>query len=285
MILIVDSGSTKSDWIAINGSERTLYNTKGLNPYFHTEKTVVQAVHSNEGLSAFSGKVEQVFFYGAGCSSPHLNAIIEKGLENAFPQAKVHVGHDLSACAYATYTGEPAISCIIGTGSNSCFFDGFTIAESVPALGYILGDEGSGSYLGKRLLSDFLYNRLPEKIHDGIVNDLELDKDKIVDRVYRQPDANVFLASMVKFLYQHRLEKYVRDITFQGFKHFIDIHVASFENFKSVPVHFVGSVGYLFRSELEEACNEYEVRLGNVIQKPIDGLVNYHLKNIEQNAS
>ena len=139
MLLVVDSGSTKSDWVLVQDQENLNFNTMGLNPYFHDEDTVYNAIHSNIELFHFSEIVSELYFYGAGCSAPHLNSIIERGLQRAFPNAIIHVGHDLTACAYATYTGIPAISCIIGTGSNSCYFDGNEVSEVIPALGYILG--------------------------------------------------------------------------------------------------------------------------------------------------
>jgi len=276
MILIVDSGSTKSDWILLNNSKQTHYSTMGLNPYFHDEETVYNAILEQKDLFLIRNEVEKVFFYGAGCSSEALNQIIQNGLSKVFSNASIIVDHDLCACAYATYEGEPAISCIIGTGSNSCYYDGITVSEEVPALGYILGDEGSGTYFGKQLLSNFLYKRLPEHIHEAFLAETGLSKDEIIDHVYMQPNANVYLASFMRFIIKFQEDEYIKDMIYNGFKHFIQIHVCCYSNYKNVKVHFVGSIAHLFYSELKKACTIMDVQLGKVIQKPIDGLVSYH---------
>jgi N-acetylglucosamine kinase-like BadF-type ATPase len=276
MILIVDSGSTKSDWILLNNSIQTHYSTMGLNPYFHDEDTVYTAIKNQKELFAIREEVEKVFFYGAGCSSESLNLIIQNGLSRVFSKAAITVDHDLCACAYATYEGEPSISCIIGTGSNSCYYDGNEIYEEVPALGYILGDEGSGTYFGKQLLSNFLYKRLPLHIHEAFLKETGITKDEIVDNVYMQPNANVYLASFMRFIIKFQDDEYIKEMIYNGFKHFIQIHVCCYSNYKSVKVHFVGSIAHLFISELDKACSVMDVQLGKVIQKPIDGLVSYH---------
>jgi glucosamine kinase len=283
MILIIDSGSTKSDWVLLNGSERAYFSTIGLNPYFHSSEVVLNTICAHENLFSIRNQVQKIFFYGAGCSSLALNDIIATGLQKVFTNANIVVDHDLKACAYATFQGSPAISCIIGTGSNSCYFDGKEIYEEVPALGYILGDEGSGTYFGKLLLSNFLYKRLPQNIHQAIEEQLELTKDIIVEHVYRKPDANVYLASFMKFIVQFSEEEYVKDMIYEGFKHFVKIHVTCYPKHKDVQVHFVGSIAHIFRSELEKACKYFGVELGQTIQKPIDGLIDYHIKYILSN--
>lgn len=279
MILIVDSGSTKSDWVLLSEAGQTFFSTMGLNPYFHTEEIVYDAVMENEGLCNIREGVQKVFFYGAGCSSDALNQIIERGLKKVFTNASVVVDHDLKACAFATYEGEPSISCIIGTGSNSCYFDGEELSEEVPALGYVLGDEGSGTYFGKQLLANYLYKRLPEHIYAALET-MGLTKDEIVDKVYMQPDANVYLASFMRFIITFAEDPYIKNMIFEGFKHFVQIHVCCYKNYQEVKTHFVGSIAHLFSEELESACAFYNVNLGNIIQKPIDGLVKFHELNL-----
>jgi N-acetylglucosamine kinase-like BadF-type ATPase len=282
MILIIESGSTKSDWVLLNEGERTFFSTIGLNPYFHNEDDVEQAIRNNSELYALKDAVSEVYFYGAGCSADHLNAIIKSGIQRVYSRASVAVDHDLNACAYATYSGEPAISCIIGTGSNSCFFDGERVSEKVPALGYILGDEGSGTYMGKRLLADYLYHRLPEEMAAAFRNETGLNKDSIVNHVYKEPNANVYLASFVPFIQKFSDTNYVKELVLNGFKQFLQIHVCCFDNYKDYPVHFVGSISRIFQNELELACNHYHIKLGNIVQKPVDGLVQYHERYINK---
>ena len=276
MHLIVDSGSTKSDWVIVDGENRHEYYTIGLNPFFHNEDSVYNAVSSNLELFWFKDKITHLYFYGAGCSSESLNAIIENGLKRVFTNAKIVVDHDLKACAYATYEDESSICCIIGTGSNSCFYDGKNVFEKVPALGYILGDEGSGSYFGKKLLTDYLYNKLPQNIHNALVEELNLTKDEIIKHVYMLPDANVYLASFMKFIFKHANDIYFKEMIYAGFKHFTEIHVCCYPNYKNYKTHFIGSIAFLFKNELKKACEYHGIKLGQVVQKPISGLINYH---------
>jgi len=280
MILIVDSGSTKSDWVLLrNANERQLYKTMGFNPYFHSETIIANAIKQNHELAGVSDQITQVFYYGAGCSSEEMNSVVRRALKKVFQKAEILVDHDLLACAYATYTDEPAISCILGTGSNSCHFDGKNLTETVPALAYILGDEGSGSYFGKKLLSSFLYHRLPEVIAQDLRDRFELDKDSIMDNVYMKPDANVYLASFMRFIAEHKEDPYIDNMITEGLKDFIDVHVCSYPDHKEVPVHFIGSIGYFFEAQLRKAAEHYGIKLGTITRKPIDGLVDYHLNN------
>ena len=281
MVLIVDSGSTKSDWVLLRERDkRELFKTMGFNPYFHNETIIANAVKQNADLFQFSEQIAQVFYYGAGCSSEELNAIVFKAMRRTFPNAEVHVNHDLLACAYATYTGVPAISCILGTGSNSCHFDGENLTEEVPALAYILGDEGSGSYFGKKLLAAYLYKNLPEVISNDMEKTFELDKDSILKNVYMLPHANVYLASFMRFIAKHKEDPFIDNMVFEGLKDFISVHVACYADHKEVPVHFIGSIGYFFEEQLRRAAEDMEVSLGTIIRKPIDGLVNYHIEQI-----
>lgn len=276
MHLIVDSGSTKSDWVIVDGENRHEFSTIGLNPFFHNEDSVYKAISENTELFWFRDKITHLYFYGAGCSSDTLNAIIEGGLQKVFTEAEIVVDHDLKACAYATYEGEPSICCIIGTGSNSCFYDGDNVFEEVPALGYILGDEGSGSYFGKKLLTDFLYHRVPQNIHNALVKELGITKDEIIKHVYMLPDANVYLASFMKFIFNHATDIYFKEMIYEGFKHFVEIHVCCYPNFKNYKTHFIGSIAFLFSEELKKACDFHNVKLGQIVQKPIKGLIEYH---------
>lgn len=275
MFIVVESGSTKADWMVVSDGVKMAYNTKGFNPYFHSKEDILLELHDHLELDLIKEKVEQLFFYGAGCSSPHLNRIIEKGLAAFFTKAKIYVNHDLAASAYACYGGKPEIACILGTGSNSCYYDGITISEEVPALSYILGDEGSGCYLGKKLISDYLYKRLP----DAISQDLEaqqITKEIIFENVYRKPDANVYIASFMKTLVHHKNLSYSQRLIESAFQDFIDIHVKCFANYREVEVNFVGSVASLLQDELHEICEKNGIKIGRIIRRPLEHLVNYH---------
>lgn len=281
-ILIADSGSTKCDWMVIDGQGTNLseFHTMGFNPYFHDADLVESKMRESEEAMALANEVSKVYFYGAGSSSEALCSVIREGLERVFTQANVHVGHDLDGAAYSTYAGEPAITCIIGTGSNSCYFDGSTASEEVPALAYILGDEASGSWFGKRLLSLHLYHKLDPVVDADFVSTFGFSKDDIVNRVYQEPNANVFLASFMTFIGRHQEVPQIISLLEEGFQAFIDVHVKCYKNYKEVPVHFVGSVAYHFQPVLRHVCEREGISVGQIIKRPIDGLANYHVKYI-----
>ena len=231
MIFIVESGSTKSDWVLLDDkNNQSFYSTMGFNPYFHSADLIESELKKNSPMMLVAYEVTQVFFYGAGCSSDKMNAIVEEGLTRVFSNAKIHVDHDLVACAYATYLGRPAISCIIGTGSNSCYFDGENLIEKTPSLGYILGDEGSGASMGKSLLSQFLYHKLPHYLELHFKEKLHLTKELILENVYKKPNSNSYLASFTKELYQFRKEPWVIQFISEHFNSFLKTHVVCFQN-------------------------------------------------------
>lgn len=275
MLVVVESGSTKADWMILQNGNETVTNTKGLNPYFHSKTDVLEALTASDVLSAAKEDVKQVFFYGAGCSSPELNAVIESGLSEFFRNAQISVDHDLHASAFACYNGEPEIACILGTGSNSCFFDGENAREEVPALGHLLGDEGSGNYFGKRMLADYLYKKLPQPMHDTFV-EMGLNKASVVERVYQKPGANVFIASLMPILIQNKDLPYAQELIRKGFQEFIDIHVKCFEEYTSCEVNFVGSIADLLQDELRSVCEDNRIRVGRIIRRPLQNLVKYH---------
>jgi glucosamine kinase len=281
-ILIADSGSTKCDWQLLDetGKEIGEFHTMGFNPYFHSADRVSEVMKGHPEVQRLSGEVTHVFFYGAGSSSPELCGIIQEGLQRTFASATVSVDHDLVGAAYSTFDGRAGITCIIGTGSNSCHFDGRDVREEVPALAYILGDEASGSWHGKRLLAAKLYHRLPEEVSEDFDKTYGFGKNDIVDKVYREKDPNVFLASFMTFIAKHKAQPLFQSWLKEGFEAFVDVHVKCFSDWKTQPVHFIGSVAYHFQEELRSVCAEQGVTVGAIIKKPIDGLAAYHLEHI-----
>ena len=282
MILIAESGSTKTDWVLVDDNQNwQFFKTIGFNPFFHSSEFIRKNISLNIGLINNSKNVSNVFFYGAGCSSQKMNNIVSKGLSNLFPSANIVVDHDLLACALATYQGEPSISCILGTGSNSCFFDGKNIREEIPSIAYILGDEGSGAYYGKKLLKDYLYKRLPLEIKNDLEKKFNISKSLIFENVYSKPNANVYLASFMKFISEHYNNNYVSEMIYEGMSEFIKVHVCCYAEHKEVKTHFIGSISKIFEKELSIAAKTNNIILGEVIQKPVENLVNYHLKKIQ----
>jgi glucosamine kinase len=281
MRIIVESGSTKSDWVLLDeNNKRTYTSTIGFNPFFHDEATICLHISENQALSEVASSVETIHFYGAGCSSDDLCEIVEKALKKVFTKAYVYVGHDLDACAYSTYRGTPVISCILGTGSNSCYFDGEEVYEEVPALAYILGDEGSGSYFGKQLLSKYLYKQLPEHLHNDFREIYKTDKDEILSKVYIEPHANVYIASFATFLSRHKEDPFIKAMVYEGVRKFMETHVFCFKTALEAEVSFVGSIAHHFEDIIKKAATDLGLKIGQIIKKPVDGLVDYHLNYI-----
>lgn len=280
MLLIADSGSTKCDWrlVAADKSYRD-FKSIGINPYFHDETKIENELRHVEGLAENADKVTAVFFYGAGCSSTPLKRTVDRGLGRVFTNAQIYVDHDLVAAAFSVYEDEPCIACILGTGSNSCHFDGDIVREEVPALAYILGDEGSGSWFGKKLLTDFLYKRLPEVMQQRLVDEMQLTKDVIMEHVYMRPYANVYLASFMPFITSCKSEEYVQEMLRDGIARFMDIHVKCFRDYAKVKSHFIGSIAHYQEDVLREVAAGMGIPVGKTIKKPIDGLYDYHVKN------
>lgn len=280
MILIADSGSTKCDWKLMDGEKEVgAVSTMGFNPYFHSEAIISATLKAQRLFTQNADAITDVFMYSAGCSSPELNKVLEKGLRAVFPKANIMVDHDVLGAALAACQGEPGIACILGTGSNSCYYNGETIYEEIPSLAYILGDEGSGSWYGKQVLRDYLYK---EPMPSELRRDLEEqghDKDSIRENIYMKEHANVYLASFMKTISKYKETAYVKQMIHAGMSEFLLRHVCCFKNHKQVPVNFVGSIAYYFQDILKDEAGKLGVTIGNVIKKPIDGLVEYHLKH------
>jgi glucosamine kinase len=256
-------------------------NTIGFNPFFHDEWFILNEVFANTILRENGPKAKHVYFYCAGGSSKELQMKVARGLYINFKNADIKVDHDLDGAAFATCDGKPGIACILGTGSNSCYFDGTTIHEEVPALAYILGDEGSGSYYGKWLLRDYFYKRMPDNIRKEFESWFKPNQSDIFERVYMMPHANVFLASFMRFCSEHRAEQYIRDMVDEGMYDFLNTHVCCYKNYKTVPTHFVGSIAYYFEDVLRKHCANLGIHVGKITNKPVEGLLKYHLHKLE----
>lgn len=278
MILVADSGSTKADWkLAHNGSIIGEYSTMGFNPFFHNEKIIINALSTNEGLSEAKEKVKKVFFFGAGCSSDERNMIIADALKKFFNNASVLVEHDIMASVLATCGDDPGIAAILGTGSNSCYFDGKKIYHNNYGLGYILGDEGSGSYFGKKLLTLYLYGLMPEELAKDFDKQFEMNKEILIDHVYNKPNANVWLASWCKYCSSLQDHPWMNNIIRTGLEEFFNLYVCHLPDFQKVKVHFVGSIAHYFEKILHEVASSKGITIGKVIKQPIHSLAEYYL--------
>ena len=280
MILIADSGSTKCDWLIADSSGNKIdqCSTIGFNPYFCDSDTILKHLNESNILKGRSDAITHVYFYGSGCSSPSLNAIIKESLKTFFCHSEIEVEHDLLGAAYATFDGEPNLTGILGTGSNSCYFDGSKLQEATPSLGYILGDEGSGSYFGKTLIKKYFYHQMPKELTKEFEVFSKLTKDELVKKVYKEPNANSYLAQFSKFLSHSYSHPYIKNLLFQGFSEFIEQHIICYPQYKELKTSFIGSIAFNFQDELNQALSNHGAMLGSIYKKPIDNLLTYHIK-------
>lgn len=280
MILLADGGSTKTDWCLIHQGKQILrVSTKGTNPFFQTEDEISEEVEKYLMPELNNHSVDAVYFYGAGCAFPEKNEIVRVAIARHI-NAPIMVGSDLLAAAHALCGKEPGIACIMGTGSNSCFYDGKEIVSNVSPLGFILGDEGSGAVLGKLLVGDCLKNQIPSSLQDKFFKQFAFTRADILDKVYKQPFPNRFLASLSPFLAQNIQEPEIHSLVLNSFKTFFVRNVMQYD-YKNYKVHFTGSVAYYYKSVLEEAANELGIQPGVIIKSPMEGLIAYHSKEKE----
>lgn len=276
-ILIADSGSTKTDWCLESGGKKKMASTQGISPYFQTSRQIrrVLEIELDSAIRKSSANAE-IFYYGTGCANPSNAAIVRKVFREVFPQASLHITHDLMGAARALCGHEKGIACILGTGSNSCYYDGRRIVKNNPGLGYVLGDEGSGAYFGKKILQYYLYNTMDAELKHRFDQEFHTTPHDILDHVYKQPLPNRYLASFALFLDQNRGHYMVENIIEDGLHEFFYNHIYKYRESWKGPVHFVGSVAWMFRDVLQELCTMYELQLGRVIHRPIEGLALFH---------
>jgi N-acetylglucosamine kinase-like BadF-type ATPase len=282
MILIADGGSTKADWIALDSDKNEVFRvrTLGLNPAVVEQEELNNRIVNMFQLINIKDEVTEIHFYGAGCGTPKPSKILQDVMESIFTNAKVHVAEDMLAAVYAASGKEPALVCILGTGSNSCYFDGETVQMKNPSLGYVLMDEASGNYFGKLLLREYFYNKMPKHMADRFENEFNLDADYIKQHIYRMPNPNMYLASFAKFMFEFKDEKYIKKIIKRGFQEFFKYRVLPFEKDSSTPLYFIGSIAHYFRETLEKVAIKNNLKITGVIQRPIDNLLAYHKNNI-----
>lgn len=283
MLLVADSGSTKCDWlVSQSGKEDGKFSTIGFNPYFRSTENIKAEIHKNEELCDMASSIDQLYFYGAGINGADMQDVVYSALRSIFINADLVVDHDLVGSVYATCGDKPGISCILGTGSNACYYDGTSIYQAVPALSYILGDEGSGCYFGKKLIAGYLYKELPSEIHDSFGAEYRLTNEEIFEAVYRKPNANVYLASFSKFLSKHKEHAWVKEMIFNGFNSFINTHVTKYKNYQEVPVHLVGSLAVHFQDILRNSFEVHGITMGKIIKNPVHNLLTYHWSKLCQ---
>lgn len=276
-ILIADSGATKCEWCVVEKGKlkKTLF-TLGISPYFLSGQQVEELVRRDLYPEISRYKIDAIFYYGTGCKNPANQKMILKALKRVFPDIEITVNHDLMGAARAVCLQEKGIACILGTGSNSCYFNGKRIMKNSPGLGYVLGDEGSGAYLGKKVVQYYMYNTFDEELRYRFEEKYKLSDMDILDKVYTQPLPNRFLAGFTIFLAENRGHFMVENIIEDGLNDFFFQHLCKYSESWKYPVHFVGGVAFGFRDVITQLCDSYELEQGTILQHPMEGLIRYH---------
>lgn len=274
--LIADSGATKAEWCLVNGGKVKTIFTQGISPYFLNTEQITDLLVKELKPKLKNVYVDEVFYYGTGCANPANAKSVKKAITNVVPGAKVAVTHDLMAAARALCGRKKGIACILGTGSNSCYFDGKKIVKNSPGLGYVLGDEGSGAYLGKKVIQYYLYGTFDDELMGRFDVTYTTNKAEILENVYKKPLPNRYLAGFARFLADNRGHYMIENIIEDGLNDFFFNHLCKYRETWTLPVSFAGSVAFGFKDVLQDLCNSYEFELGRVMKNPMEGLLEYH---------
>ncbi len=282
MKLLVDSGSTKADWIAINDAGKVLFTTQslGLNPEVLNKEEIIFRLNERFDISHNAKEVDSLFFYGAGCGTDRMKNFLSEVFQNYFPNAKVTVHEDTYAAVYATTPkNEKAIVCILGTGSNCSYFDGTILHQKVQSLGYIAMDDCSGNRFGRHLLRGYYFNKMPIDLAKEFETTYNVQPDPVKNNLYKEPNPNAYLATFAKFLIKHKNTDFCKKYIVEEMESFVENYIKQFDNYQEVPIHFIGSIAFYLKEELKEILLKHKIKIGNVLRRPIDGLIEYHVLN------
>lgn len=279
MILIAEGGSTKCDWAGCSKFGDLIFScqTVGFNPKYISSNNVLSELEESD-LRKIKNQVTKLIFYGAGCSNKKRNRKLKGIFSKFFRVAKIKIKHDLEAAYLATYDKSPIICSILGTGSNSCFYDGEKLIENAPSLGYILGDEGSGNYFGKKIVNLYVNNQLPEDLVGKFEKWIGLTKEELIEKIYDSERPNLYLASFFKFMVENKKRKIFNDLFLDGLRTFFELHICCFKNYTKHPLTFVGSVAYYLSEHIEKVAIEYDCKVDQILQSPIHNLINVYFK-------
>jgi N-acetylglucosamine kinase-like BadF-type ATPase len=282
MILIADGGSTKADWILLDllGNQKFKTRTEGLNPAVFSENALHQRLETNAELAEVKNVVTELYFYGAGCGTEKPTLLLKSIFEKYFKNAKVTVKEDTYAAAFSVTT-KPGIVCILGTGSNSCYFDGEYVDVRIPSLGYILMDEASGNYFGKKLIRDYYYKKMPKEISEKFESEFNLDADVIKKNLYKEANPNAYLAHFAEFILKNERNAYFNKVLHKGIKDFFKNRILPIDESKYLPIHFVGSIAYFSQDIIKDVARYHMVKLGKFVRRPIDGLIEFHRNKLK----
>jgi N-acetylglucosamine kinase-like BadF-type ATPase len=282
MKLLVDSGSTKADWIAIDDAGKVLFTAQslGLNPEVLDKAEIITRLEDRFDISHNKNNVTHLFFYGAGCGTDRMKIFLTEVFQAYFPKAVVVVHEDTYAAVYATTPkNEKAIVCILGTGSNCSYYDGKVLHQKVQSLGYIAMDDCSGNRFGRHLLRGYYFNKMPQTLAHEFETTYNVQPDPVKNHLYKEPNPNAYLATFAKFLIKHKESEFCKQYIDEELESFVENYIKQFDNYKEVPVHFIGSIAFYLKEELEKVLQKHGIKIGNVLRRPIDGLIEYHILN------
>ena len=278
MILVADSGSTKTNWIGINeeGKIHFKIDTQGLNPAVFSRDTLYSRIVSKEELNEVKDQVSKIFFYGAGCGTPNAVKFLRGIFSEIFKNADIEIYEDTIAAVKSLETDSPGVVCILGTGSNCSYFDGKETHQKIVSLGYILMDLASGNYYGKQILKDYQYRTMPADLARKFESQYDLSPDTIKENLYKKDNPNTYLAQVGRFLIENKDSAYAQNIIKTGLRLFVEKQILQFEESRNVPIYFVGSIAHFLKDEIIEVLAEYDLQLGKIIRHPILALARQH---------
>jgi len=282
MKLLVDSGSTKADWIAVDNQGNVFFTASslGLNPEVLTEKQLLERINATEKISNNKDKVTHLYFYGAGCGTDRMKHFLKNLFQAYFKNAEVAIYEDTYAAVYGTTPkGQKAIVCILGTGSNCSYFDGSILHQKVQSLGYIAMDDCSGNRFGRHIIRGYYFKEMPLDLREKLEQEYNLDADFIKNKLYKEANPNAYLASFAKFLIENKNTPFCKKYIAEEIQLFMQHYILQFDNAKEVPIHFIGSIAFCLKEELTKALQLQGLQIGNVFKKPTEGLINYHVLN------
>jgi len=276
MIIIADSGSSKTDWLVLLEQETLPFHSKGLNPVVVSDTFIAEELQATFSDTNWREDITHLYFYGAGCWNEATCGKIAKQLSPLFPKAAIEVDSDLVGAVKATCGDQEGITCILGTGSNSCWYNGNQIKDQIPSLGYQLGDEGGGAYLGKQLLRHYFYRELPDALQRAFIEKHPISKQEVLQRLHHQPGGNRYLASFAPFLKEQQQHPFVIELLKNSFDEFLVRHVFKYSSYPQLPLHFIGSIAFHFQDILKEQLATHQLQMGKIVEKPVLGLERYY---------
>lgn len=285
MILVADSGSSKTDWIVNTEDEQVIqFSTKGINPFFINEKEIARIFSQDAAIKKYAEQATEVYFFGEGCTTPDKREQVSNGLSTVFRNAFVNVENDAIGSAYATCGDDSGFTCVLGTGSNIAFYNGSEVEYGRHGLGFIIGDEGSGAWFGKRLIVAYLHEKMPKDLRVRFTETFNVDRETVIYNVYQRPLPNIWLSNFAPFLSANRGNDYIENIIYEGLDLFVTSHVMLYPDFKNFPCHFVGSIAWNFRDVLEKICKKHHIKVGKIMAHPIVELSRYIMNTMSRES-